>query len=166
MGAGTGVDAWGTVAMTGAGRVSTQVANTPIQLNIRPKARISNAARLMMPKMKTVAPITRMIAIAPVARVRREGSPRINHGVRTSNAANDSVIPVAARSCRNCCWFTGMNPTIAMWKPTLATRIAKTRGARTLRSRSWRRAVSSTRRTRNEKATMRVPVAISVPLNM
>ena len=77
-----------------------------------------------MPKMKTVAPTTRMMAISPVARVSRGGSPRSIHGVRISSAANDSVMPVAARSCKNCCWFTGMNPTIAMWKPTHATRIA------------------------------------------
>ena len=147
-------------------RVSTQVAKTPIQPNIRPKAMISKAARLITPRMKTVAPNTRIPAIAPVARVRRAGRPRNNHGVRMSSAANDRVIPVAARSCRNCCWFTGMNPTIAMWKPTHATRIAKTRGARTLRRRSWRRALIRTRRTRNENATIRVPVAMSVPLNM
>ncbi len=97
---------------------------------------ISKAARLITPRMKTVAPTTRIAAIAPVARVRRGGRPRNNHGVRMSSAANDRVIPVAARSCRNCCWLTGMNPTMAMWKPTLATRIAKMRGARTLRKRS------------------------------
>ena len=89
-------------AEPGAWRVSTQVAKTPIQLNIRPNATISKAARLMMPKMKTVAPITRMIAIAPVAREMRGGSPRSSHGVRMRSAANDNVMPVAARSCRNC----------------------------------------------------------------
>ncbi len=40
------------------------------------------------------------------------------------------------------------------------------RGARTLRRRPCRRALISTRRTRNENATISVPVAISVPLNM
>ncbi len=40
------------------------------------------------------------------------------------------------------------------------------RGARTLRSRPCFRALIRTRRTRNENATISVPVAISVPLNM